>query len=367
MSNPVAVHWFDSTMAGVPALSGTAGTLINVLDACLIDGFNLVTLASVVVASGVATATLTGHGFLDHTVVLIAGATPSGLNGEQRIARIDANTFTWDATGISDQTATGTITAKMAPVGWSQAYSDTNKAVYARTDLAATAMVLRVDDTPAQYPTLILYESMSTVDAGTGPAPTSGSLYTAKSSTANSTARPWRLIADDRALYLFIDAGSLGSGFRSGLFVGDLNTYVGADAYHAALIAHPTAAVNYHYLFYLASSTGAYLSRPSTQLGGAVSCARYSHGRSGSNLGGAGQAYPAPADNACHAWPVEAWEGTTLARGLMPGLWNPIHTINPPNGTLITDVPQLPGRQLRAHVIGAENACVLVDVTGPWR
>jgi len=52
-----SVVYFDSTMTGAPALSGTAGTLIGLLDACLQDGFGGVTLDSLVVASNVATAT----------------------------------------------------------------------------------------------------------------------------------------------------------------------------------------------------------------------------------------------------------------------------------------------------------------------
>jgi hypothetical protein len=49
--------WYRSTMTGAAALSGQAGKLIDVLDACLINGFNQVTLTSLVVASNVATCT----------------------------------------------------------------------------------------------------------------------------------------------------------------------------------------------------------------------------------------------------------------------------------------------------------------------
>ncbi len=78
-----AVKYYDSTMSGAPSLSGTAGALVGVLDACLVDGFGSVTVDSLTVASNVATATISGgHQFamIGNTgpVITIAGANPSG-------------------------------------------------------------------------------------------------------------------------------------------------------------------------------------------------------------------------------------------------------------------------------------------------
>ena len=136
-----SVKYFTSAMAGAPQLNTTAGCLIAMLDACLIDGFGLKTADSVVVASNIATLTVAaGVGFADHAVVLIAGATPAGLNGEKRILSKTTTTITFDATGISDQTASGTITAKLAPAGWQKQFSATNLAAYRSTDPASTAI-----------------------------------------------------------------------------------------------------------------------------------------------------------------------------------------------------------------------------------
>lgn len=347
-------------MSGAPSLSGEAGTLIGVLDACLIDGFGSVTLDSLVVASSVATATKnTGHGFLDHTVLLIAGATPSGLNGEQRITKTGTNTFTFDATGISDQTATGTITAKMAPVGWSKAHSGTNKAAYARTALAATAMKLRVDDSPAQYPTLIMYETMSDVDTGTGPAPTSSSYYFAKSSAASATARAWRLFADDQAFYLFANAD--GSTWPSAMFFGDVVNYRSGDAYHALLQAHAAGNTTSHLYLIDGTTTGAALSRSYSQVGAAVASSRYSH-RKCQYLGAGGMVTPSYVDNAIHYWPVECWEGNTLARGKMPGLYCPVHDATLTDGAIMTV-----GSQKILHQYYNASYQAALDLTGPWR
>ena len=46
------VKHFDSTMTGAPTLANVAGNLLAVLDACLVDGFGLKTVDSLVVASG---------------------------------------------------------------------------------------------------------------------------------------------------------------------------------------------------------------------------------------------------------------------------------------------------------------------------
>lgn len=368
------VKFFASTMTGAPTLSGEAGKLIGVLDACLVNGFGSVTLNSLVVASNVATGTVSaGHNFamVGNTgpVVTIAGATPSGLNGEWRIASVPGSTtFTFATTGISDQTATGTITAKRSPAGWTKAYSGTNKAAYSRSAQGATTMLLRVDDSPAQYPTLIMYETMSDVDTGTAPGPTSGSYYTAKSNAASSAVRAWRLYADAKTVYVYLDSANSGM-YLSGFAFGDIISYKAADAYHCILIAHPTASVNYAYQVRLDTTTGSLIARSYTQTGGAISNTRYSHFLStrAVGVGKAGNAYPAVVDTGFHGWPVELWESDTIIRGLMPGLWNPIHANNPSDATTITNIPQLPGKTLFIQTAMDNTYRAAMDITGPWQ
>jgi hypothetical protein len=365
-----SVVYFNSSMSGAPTLAGVAGRLIGVTDPCLVTGFGSVTLDSLIIADNVATGTKsTGHDFAmtgtTGPVIEISGATPAGLNGRWRIASVpNSTTFTFATSGISNQTATGTIAAKRAPAGWTKAFSATNKAAYSRNAVGASAMLLRVDDTPAQYPTLIMYEAMTGIDAGAGPAPTSGSFYTAKSNISSAENRPWALIADGQAVYLFIDA-LIGS-WRSGFFFGDFNSYKSGDAYGCALIAHAIASTNYFYLYELSGSTAALAARGYAQTGVALAINRYSHGKTGAQLGVNGSEYKNLVDNAFHAWPVEVWEGTSRARGLMPGLWNPIHDSSLPHNEIITDIPQLPGRTLIAQMLATNYRCAL-DLTGPWR
>lgn len=69
------------------------------------------TLTNVAVASNVATATKTNHGFVEGEQIFIEGADLAYVNGLKTIATVpDADTFTFTATG-SNATASGTITA----------------------------------------------------------------------------------------------------------------------------------------------------------------------------------------------------------------------------------------------------------------
>lgn len=215
-----SVKYFHSAMAGAPVLSGTAGALIAVLDACLVNGFNVKAVDTLTVASGVATATIgLGIGaFEADTVALVSGATPSGLNGQKRILTVDTvtNTVTFDATGISDQTATGTISIKMAPAGWEKQFTGTNLAAYRSADPASTQAALRVDDTAEQNARVVGYESMSDVNTGTRPFPTSaqasGGLWWPKASAATATPRAWTVIADSKTIYLHMHTATTNLG-----------------------------------------------------------------------------------------------------------------------------------------------------------
>ena len=113
------VYTFDSSMTGAPVLSGTAGALRAVLKACMVDGFGAGAVATLTVAAGIATAAFAGaHPYRVGTIAQFGGATPAGLNGQKRILSTTASAITFDATGIADGAATGTITHKVAAAGW---------------------------------------------------------------------------------------------------------------------------------------------------------------------------------------------------------------------------------------------------------
>lgn len=207
MSRPI---WYDSTEAGAPTLNNVAGSLLDVLRACLINGFNTQSITSISVTSGVATATAAAHGYSAAygKLLRIEGAPVSGLNGDVQPLAVDTNTFTYAAVGVPDGTYTGTITARRAPLGWTEAFTGTNKAMFGRAAPEAKAMLLRVDDTAspsAGFARVHMVESAMDVDTYTDPTPTAATLagggYWSKGA-ANITPKRWVLIGDELFFWL---------------------------------------------------------------------------------------------------------------------------------------------------------------------
>ena len=383
-----SVKWFDSTMTGAPTLTGQSGSLVNLLDAVLVNGFNLKSVGVATVASNVCTLDFgTAHGFTGYQIVEIAGATPSGLNGEQRVLAVTANTLTFATSGISDQTATGSITCKTAPLGWTKRYTGTNKAVYQRPDVDATAMLLRVDDTgsgSAKYANVRMYEAMTDVDNGSANVV---SMSWFKSNSADATVRPWRLYGDGKRVFFLPQWTS--SGVGDPYLWGDLVSYKAGDAYHCLLggTRNTSAAGVGQYnstLEQLSTSLAAcpMIMRAYTQIGSAINsrCEAAVSGKDAFPLGylysGFSIPYPNPVDGALILrGQVEFTENSappTGLRGRMPGLYPTTQGVPLADGDTVENITGLPGRRLRAQAIGAYASYtvvvgrVFIDLTGPW-
>lgn len=237
MSHPV--KWFTSEMTGAVAPATTAGTLVSILDACLVNGFNTQSLASLTydsVAGTCAGTVSAGHGFTRYQMILIEGAVEAGFNGEQRITAMDTTTFTFTPTGTpASATATGTITAKAAPIGsWSKAFSAANKAVYLSSDVDTSGYYLRIDDSLGLVGADVqAYESMTAVDTGTNQV---GGGYWRKSDSSRSLSE-WAIVGDSRGFYLYLSGSSTN---RCVFFAGDFNSFVTMDGYAFAL-THDTS------------------------------------------------------------------------------------------------------------------------------
>lgn len=386
MTADTTVKYFHSSMTSASVLSGTAGALVAVLDACLVDGFGLVTLDSLVVASNVATATRSsGHPAEVGAVVTIAGATPSGLNGEQKVVSSTSTTFTFATSGITDQTATGTKTVKLSPAGWAKTYTGTNKAAYKPSDVTATGCLLRVDDTGTTNARVVGYETMSDVDTGTGPFPTStqlsGGAYWAKSSAANGTARPWILIADGRMFYLAI-AYTNGSTTSYETFAfGDPNSTKSGDAYGCLITASSTDQSgssagsnlsNYDRSDGTGVNGACYMPRAYTGLGSAITVRKMFPPLSTSSLlfsGSSGVPYPNSPNGGLYVVPHYIIEQVTVGlRASSPGYYctpQNLGVTSFANKDSVTGVTGLSGRTLKA--ILSNTGTSFVDITGPWR
>jgi hypothetical protein len=381
------VKYFTSAMSGAPAtLSTTHGTILAVLDGCLVDGFGEVTLDSLVVSSNVATATVSaGHNFAmigaTGPVILIAGATPSGLNGEWRVTVTSSTQFTFATSGITDQTATGTITAKRAPAGW-ESYSPGSNLIkrYWTLDQSRSRLMLYVADNEvnnSQYSAALSLQEGQALD-GTVSTLASGLFMFRSESYAN-----WTLIADQRAVYL---AGYNDSNTPwSALFFGELTERYDVDDQYAWGLAGNTDKTSSP-----AGTTGNYslisgyrhLSAPASTLYGAriakskagsagVSLMRVAHAMNNTDatssaIGiGGGTAVVGSQEI---VYPVEGWDQTTppVYRGKMPGWMTSLHgptSITSPleHGGLERTLAPVPMRYFTSV------AWQLLDITGPWR
>lgn len=128
-----------------------------------------------------------------------------------------------------------------AAAGWSKPYSDTNRAVY-RMGSGRLRAFFKVDENTSALSyadseaRIRIWESMTGIEDadGTDPTPSTGYLIAKKSSTLNSTARNWWLVADDRTFVLFTQYD--GTTTASGIYVGEFYSYTPNDNFGVAII-----------------------------------------------------------------------------------------------------------------------------------
>lgn len=388
-------------------LSGTQSALKDILKACLSDGFGIKTPSAVVIASGVATFTVSGgHLFYEKAVAAITGVTVTGgtLNGERRVLSKSTNTISVDATGIADQTASlSTPTIKVAPLGWTELFPGTAGKFAARSaQMDSTRMCIRLDDTGAVYSPRIAhvrgFENMTDIDTGTGPFPTvaqssTDGFYWYKSTAADTSTRAWTLVGDEYGFYISMGAqqGPTSGFYRACFFFGDLKAIQSGDPYACVLtgnfdndVASGSAPRGNLNLSQGGSAGGAsrVVARRFSGVGGPAEVTHITLGRMFYDTGDAVSGsdvytnkYPANPGNLLLIAPVAAPEvsNTYNLRGLYPGLY---HILQDLAGGFASDsfIPGsgvYAGRDFLAVVGGTLNGSktgsILFDLTGPWR
>lgn len=373
------VKWFHSGMLNAPVCRGEAGALIEVLDACLINGFSTRTPDSITVADGVATVALSGgNPYEKHAVIKITGASIADLNDEWRIATATSTALTFLCPDVADGTASGASVIR-APAGWAKPFDDTHVAVYQSNDHESTQLYLRVNDADARYPQVRGYENMTGPSTGTGDFPLLSAVTAAnwtwpKSSTASTAARQWVVIADDSFMWVLIHASASASDGKLMHHFGDIKKFLSTDGYHCTITA----------LWNSTTLNGA--NHAGAQMApNASNFFRY-YARAVSQMGGPQQhgCYSAPNSLWCGAVPISGSvdgrlhiPGPVLAsannlasghvRVIIPGA---VATIERPNYADLT-VVEHESRVLLAVVatvsVGTDEAVVMFDILGPWR
>ncbi|KXZ65622.1 hypothetical protein [Acinetobacter venetianus] len=172
--------FYVHTNNNAPQLQNAYGCMIDVLDACLVNGFGSQTVATLTASGTTVTATYgSAHNYLQYQVIKLANANQAEFNGEHRILTVpDANTITFELAAVpSVTTATGTITSSLPSLGWLKPFSDTGKAAYRSANtLLASRPYLRVVDALdpaynaayAKYAKVGIVEDMTDIDAMLG-------------------------------------------------------------------------------------------------------------------------------------------------------------------------------------------------------
>jgi len=377
----MGVKFFSSDMVGAPVLSGTKGTMISVLDACLVDGFALQVVTSVTVASNVATVVCSSGNFVKNQVLLVSGATPSGLNGEKRVVAITgANTFTFDATGVVDGVATGVISVKVAPLGWTKPFSGTNEAAY-QTGANSTGVLIKFSDTGSYGATVAGYESMSDISTGVGKFPTT-TLAITRASNTNSTLRKWFIVGDEKIAYIGTrvsdDPNMSNWGFTWSCF-GEFKSNKSTDLFNYVISATNDNAESVAYgatsnVAGTSNTSYIHVARSHAGIGGskliAVNTWPSKYGVSGSGS----IPYPNPADYGLYLCKAQLFEPYNAYRGDFPGmylipqyLYNQI-CVNSVTPYYDTEVAGFEGKLVA--FLSSSNASnwgvVAFDLTGPW-
>ncbi|MGC4075469.1 MAG: hypothetical protein QM702_00225 [Rubrivivax sp.] len=314
------VREYYSTDASAPTLNGTAGSLLTVLSACLVNGYGSRTAA-----------------------------------------------------------------------GWTEQYTGTNKKAYRTATGQSCRPVLRVDDSNAQESRLVMYGTMSDVDTGTDPIPTSaqlsGGFFGRKSNTADATARPWKIIACEYFVYIFFEPGvttiDTATGetpmFMAGVFPteksGDAWNYCAKGSGATGAAQATGGALTGKSGTSFTATANFYLARAYTQSGSSIQGALHSKSSLQlSALGTGGMIYPDPITGGLRTAQVqiaEADNGTSnyVDRGLLPGLWNVLHNLPAAKGDTFGGTGDLAGKTFRLCACtsnGSTEGRLAIETSGSW-
>lgn len=302
------VHNYHSTDPDAPSLSGTAGSLLAVLDALLVTGYGVTTVSGIVRDGATVTVTTsTPHNRAADDVIEIAGADQTDYNGKWKVLSAPSSTTLTFAITVEPVTpATGSMTVKKAALGWVKAFSATNRAAY-QPPTGTNQFYLYVDDTTTTYASIVSYETMSDIDTGTGQMPSSGVSKWFKSNAASSAVQNWAAYGDSAILYFLVrwsTSGSYSSQHEVYCF-GDLVPFLSTDAYATVLQSNAASGTpsfpgqnsyndfpSLSYINLTATQSGLYLQRTYEGVGAAISAGKNA-AFGGSTIGAGLMKYPA--------------------------------------------------------------------------
>ena len=179
------VKFFTSKNNNAPQLLNVQGSMLTLLDACLVSGIQVGAVASLTAINTTATATFgMVHNLMKHQVIRISGANQAEFNGNFKVKQIvNANTITFELnTSATVANATGTISCMLAPLGFEKPFSSTTAlgggraAFRSKDESLPNRPFLRVVDERissystnyAKYAKVGIVENMTDIDTMTG-------------------------------------------------------------------------------------------------------------------------------------------------------------------------------------------------------
>jgi len=228
---------------------------------------------------------------------------------------------------------------------------------------------------------------MTDISSGVGVTPLesqcSGGLWWPKSGTADATARPWFMVADERGFYLAVDP--TGTGRYTLTYSGDIASLKSGDAYGYLLTGNQADQTNASIApdgccGYSGRSArgGAYLVRAHTAIRQSIAAQRLGAHHNGATAdvyaGTAGYSvgtYPNGPNNGLMTGALELH--ALGIRGTLPGLLHPVQDCGNAfaTGAFVDGTDDLAGRRLLAIRTAPPSGAVVpgsvfLDVTGPW-
>ncbi|WP_417698104.1 hypothetical protein [Psychromonas sp.] len=233
--------FFGSNMQGAPQISEDSmqGQVSALLKAVLVDGFGSLVPDSIVfdTETSLAKASFSsGHAYVNDSVLLFEGITPTDYNGEHRVISVTSTEVYFELDdGISPIDATVTGVVKVAPLGWSISFADTNNEIIIFTAAGDLGNVhFRIDNSAydgwsgnyARLCKVAMVENVTDID-------TYDEIYSSSwAATGRYSSKNWNVVGDNRIFYLMMQYGAKDN--YAGFFAGYLDSIRAGDRYHFA-------------------------------------------------------------------------------------------------------------------------------------
>lgn len=362
----MTTRFYRSSDMGAPVNSNAAGSLISILEACLVNGYGSQVATLSRSGSTVTVTVPTDHGLIDGVMVTISGATPVEYNGEYPITATGSKSYSYQI-GTTPAAATGTITAKVTGSGWTRPYYVTNTAAF-KQGAGGNNRYLWVSDTTTAFARVRAYESMTDINGGGAVYPTQSQvvdgMYFHKS--ANAAASPWLIVATEKGFIAIIHNGTS----RTMHVFGDIVSNKSGDIYNT-LIWMPSVTVADTTVNMMTSTVDnpspyRYLPRAHTQLGSSINVGTYTPA-GGSTMGASSGiffSYPCPIDGAFHMCPVYVTEPNAGVRGRVTGLMSPMHNSPFQTDDIIVGTGDYAGKRYIAQRLNSGQ--VLIEISNTW-